>query len=104
MFISFQAAGIYVTVEIGGDVGNAAAALRGEMGGSFVAGFYVVDDDAGAVREFFYPVKKDDGDAFLNKGVEVVEVCCIEGKGSDESVYSFMKKVVDIGGFFAVCF
>ena len=104
LFVAFKTAGVDVPVEIGGDMGDAAAALCGEMGGSFVAGFYVVDDDAGAVGKFLDAIEKYDGDAFLYKGIEVFEVGGIEGEGGDESVDAFVEEVVYVGGFFPIGF
>jgi len=101
LLVAFEAAGINVTGEIGGDMGDVAAALCGEMGGGFVAGANIVDDDAGAVGEILHPIEKNDGDAFFYEGIEVIHVGGVEGEGGDEAIDAFVEKVMGVGGFFA---
>jgi hypothetical protein len=104
LLVSFEAAGVDVAGEVGGDMGDAAAALGGEVGRGFVAGTGVVDDDAGAVVEFFYAVEEHDGDAFFYEGVEVFEVGGVEGEAGDEAVDAFVEEVVGVGSFLAIGF
>lgn len=85
-------------------MGDAAAALGGEVGGGFVAGAGVVDDDAGAVVEFFDAIEEHDGNAFFDEGVEVFQVGGVEGEAGDEAVDAFVEEVVGVGGFFAIGF
>jgi len=104
LLVAFEAACVDIAGEVGGDVGDAAAALGGKVGGGFVAGADVVDDDAGAVVEVFDPIEEHDGNAFLDEGVEVFHIGGVEGEAGDEAVDAFMEKVVSVGGFLAIGF
>ena len=104
LFVSFQTACIDVTMQVSGDVRDAAAALCGEVRGGFVAGLYVVDDHAGSVGEFFYAIEEDDRYAFLDEGIEVIHFDGVEGERGDESVDAFVEKVMDVCDFFAIGF
>jgi len=83
-------------------VGDTATALGCEVGGGFISGAGIIDDDPGAEGEVFDTIEENDGDAFFYEWIEVVEVCGVEGEGGDEAVDAFMEEVVCIGGFFAV--
>jgi len=102
LFVSFQPACIDVPAEVGGDVGDAAATLGCQVGGGFITCSYIIDNNAGPVREFFYAVEEDDGDPFLHIGVEVIHLFRVEGQGGDEPIHSFVEEVVGVGGFFPV--
>ena len=102
LLISFKAAGIDVTAEVRRDMHDTAASLSGEVGGGLITCFYIIDNHPGTVGIIFHTVKKDDGDPFLNEGVEVVHLLRVECEGGDESVHSFMKEVMGVGGLFAV--
>lgn len=104
LLIAFEAAGVDIAGEAGGDMGDAAAALGCEMGGGFVTCPDVIDDDAGAVGEFFDAIEENDGDAFFYERIEVIHFLGIEGEGGDEAVHAFMKQIVHIGGLLGVGF
>lgn len=103
-FVAFEAVGVYVSVKVGCDMCDVFAALFEEVVGGFFAGADVVDDDAGSGVVFFDAIEEDDGDIFLDEGFVVVEIDGIECEGGDEAVDAFVKKVVGVGGFFAVGF
>ena len=104
LFVTFQSARIDIPSEVGGDVDDPAAALGREVGGRFVACFYVINYNTGPIGKFLHAVEEDDRDAFLNKRVEVVHFAGVEGERSDEAIDAFVEEVVGVGGFFAIGF
>ena len=102
LLVALESPCIDISSEVGGDVGDAAAALGGEVGGGFIPCTDIVDDYAGAEGEVLDAVEENDRDAFFYEGVEVIQVCGVEGEGGDEAVHAFVEEVVCVGGLFAI--
>ena len=64
--------------------------------------FHRFDDAKNCI--FFHAIKKDHWYVFVREGFEMVQVSRFERKGSDQSVYPFVKKVLGICSFFVSTF
>ncbi len=58
--VSFQPVDIDISFGWGGDMDDTAAAEADQVGGGFIGGLLVVDEDAGAILVFGHAVEKDE--------------------------------------------
>jgi len=97
--VSLESVRIDVARQAGTDMNDLFTTLVDEVPGGLVAAFIIVDDDHRVITVGFYTIEEDNGDPLVREWAEVIQGFCIEGKGSDEAVHSFMEQVFCVGHF-----